>query len=58
MAMAAESKMVEQRKQELEHRAGVERRTLKEKEEHYERNVRRQKEVRQIEGGPQWGTVD
>jgi ankyrin repeat protein len=58
-ATAAESKMIEQRKQELEHRAGVERRMLKEKEEHYERNVRRQKEVRQIEGGPpQWGTVD
>ena len=58
-AMAAESKMIEQRKQELEHRAGVERRMLKEKEEHYERNVKRQKEVRQIEGGPpQWGTVD
>jgi ankyrin repeat protein len=57
-ATAAESKMVEQRKQELEHRASVEKRMLKEKEEHYERNVRRQKEVRQIEGGPQWGTVD
>jgi hypothetical protein len=57
-AMAAESKMIEQRKQEVEHRAGLERRMLKEKEEHYERNVRRQKEVRQIEGAPQWGTVD
>lgn len=58
-AMAVESKMIEQRKLELEHRATVERRMLKEKEEHYERNVKRQKEVRQIEGGPpQWGTVD
>ncbi|CBX93198.1 hypothetical protein IAQ61_008921 [Plenodomus lingam] len=44
-AMAAEAKMVEQRRSELEHRAGVERRMLKEKEDVYERNVARQKEV-------------
>lgn len=42
---AAEAKMIEQRKGELEHRAGVERRMLKEKEDVYERNVARQKEV-------------
>lgn len=44
-AMAFEARMVEQRKGEIEHRAGVERRMLKEKEELYERNVVRQKEV-------------
>lgn len=62
-AMSAELKMIEQRKMEVEHRAGVERKMLAEKEEFYERNVRRQREVRQIEGGgnagtAQWGTVD
>jgi ankyrin repeat protein len=57
-AMALELEMSDQRKQELEHRAGVERMLMKEKEEHYERNVKRQKEVRQIAGPPQWGTVD
>ncbi|USP81120.1 hypothetical protein yc1106_08394 [Curvularia clavata] len=60
-AMNAEQKMIEQRKLEVEHRANVERKMLKEKEEFFERNVKRQKEIRQIEGGssvPQWGTVD
>jgi hypothetical protein len=60
-AMAAEMKMIEQRKLEVEHRASVEKKMLKDKEEFYERNVRRQKEVKQIEGSsgtPQWGTVD
>ena len=57
--MAAESHLIEKRKEEVEHRANLERKMLKEKEEHYERNAKRQKEVRQIEGGvPQWGTVD
>lgn len=42
---AAESRMIEQRKAELEHRAGVERRMLKDKEDVYERNVKRQTEV-------------
>ncbi|CAE7024015.1 hypothetical protein CFE70_003393 [Pyrenophora teres f. teres 0-1] len=57
--LAAESHLIEKRKEEVEYRANVERKLLKEKEEHYERNVKRQKEVRQIEGGvPQWGTVD
>jgi hypothetical protein len=45
VAAAHETRMVEQRKREIEHRAGVERRMLKEKEELYERNVVRQKEV-------------
>jgi len=44
-SMAHEVRMVEQRKGEIEHRAGVERLMLKEKEELYERNVARQKEV-------------
>ncbi|KAF1834523.1 ankyrin [Decorospora gaudefroyi] len=57
-AMAAEGKMIEQRRQEVEHRATVERKMLREKEEFYERNVKRQKEVRQIEGKGQWGSVD
>ncbi|KAJ4325018.1 hypothetical protein N0V94_000902 [Neodidymelliopsis sp. IMI 364377] len=45
IALANEAKMVEQRKGEIDHRAGVERRMLKEKEELYDRNVARQKEV-------------
>ncbi|RAR03762.1 ankyrin repeat-containing protein [Stemphylium lycopersici] len=59
-AVSVETKLIEARKAEVEHRANVERRMLKEKEEFYERNVKRQREVRQIEGsgGPQWGTVD
>ncbi|KAI8934701.1 hypothetical protein NX059_008390 [Plenodomus lindquistii] len=44
-AIAAEAKMIEQRRGELEHRAGVERRMLKDKEDVYERNVARQKDV-------------
>ncbi|KAJ8117788.1 hypothetical protein OPT61_g1095 [Boeremia exigua] len=44
-AAVHEAKMIEQRKGEVEHRAGVERRMLKEKEELYERNVARQKEI-------------
>ena len=44
-AMAHESRMMEQRKGEIEHRASMERRMLKDKEELYERNVVRQKEV-------------
>lgn len=44
-AAAHEARMTDQRRGELEHRAGVERRMLKEKEELYERNVVRQKEV-------------
>lgn len=42
---AAEMRLIEQRKGELEHRAGVERRMLKDKEDVYERNVKRQTEV-------------
>jgi len=37
-----EKKLIEVRKGEVEHRAGVERKALKEKEELYERNVKRQ----------------
>ncbi|KAH6618802.1 ankyrin repeat-containing domain protein [Boeremia exigua] len=44
-SLAHETRIGEQRKGELEHRAGVERRMLREKEELYERNVARQKEV-------------
>lgn len=44
-AAAHEARMMEQRKGEIEHRAGVERRVLKEKEEMYERNVARQKGI-------------
>jgi ankyrin repeat protein len=44
-AVAAEGRLIEQRKSELEHRAGVERRMLKDKEDVYERNVKRQTEV-------------
>ncbi|KAF1929347.1 ankyrin [Didymella exigua CBS 183.55] len=44
-AAAHEARMVDVRKGEIEHRAGVERRMLKEKEELYDRNVARQKEV-------------
>lgn len=43
--LASEAKMIEQRKSELDHRAGVERRMLKDKEDVYERNVKRQTEV-------------
>ncbi|KAF3048286.1 hypothetical protein E8E12_011625 [Didymella heteroderae] len=42
---AHEARMVEVRKGELEHRVGLERRMLKEKEELYERNVARQEEI-------------
>lgn len=45
LALAHEARMTEQRKGEIEHRAGVERRMLKEKEDLYERNVGRQKEI-------------
>jgi ankyrin repeat protein len=44
-AAVAENRMIEQRKGELEHRANVERRMLKDKEDVYERNVKRQTEV-------------
>ncbi len=44
-AAAAEARMIEQRKSEVEHRAGVERRMLKEKEDLYDRNVKRQMDV-------------
>ena len=44
-AIVAEAKMIEQRKIELEHRSGVERRMLKEKEDLYDRNVKRQMDV-------------
>ncbi|KAL1601105.1 hypothetical protein SLS59_005775 [Nothophoma quercina] len=44
-AAAHEARMMEQRKGETEHRAGVERRVLKVKEEMYERNVARQKGI-------------
>jgi hypothetical protein len=42
---SAESRLIEQRKAELEHRAVMERRMLKDKEDVYERNVKRQTEV-------------
>ena len=42
---ASEAKLIEQRKSELEHRAGVERRMLKEKEDLYDRNMKRQMDV-------------
>lgn len=44
-AVASEARLIDQRKGELEHRAGVERRMLKDKEDVYERNVGRQKDV-------------
>ncbi|KAF3052214.1 hypothetical protein E8E11_010159 [Didymella keratinophila] len=44
-AATHEARMAEVRKGELEHRVGVERRMLKEKEEMYERNVARQEGV-------------
>jgi ankyrin repeat protein len=44
-AAIAESRLIEQRKGELEHRATMERRMLKDKEDVYERNVKRQVEV-------------
>ncbi|KAL6711325.1 hypothetical protein ACN47E_005856 [Coniothyrium glycines] len=54
-----EERAIEVRKGELEHRVGVERRLLKDKEEVYERNVARQKDERPaIDGAPQWGNVD
>lgn len=46
-AYAQEAKMIQQRQGELEYRAGVERRALKEKEELYERNVKRQMAITQ-----------
>jgi ankyrin repeat protein len=42
---SAEGRLIEQRKTELDHRAGVERRMLKDKEDVYERNVKRQTDV-------------
>jgi ankyrin repeat protein len=42
---AHEAKLMQQRQAELEHRTGVERKALKEKEELYERNVKRQLQV-------------
>ncbi|KAF1977804.1 ankyrin [Bimuria novae-zelandiae CBS 107.79] len=70
-AVVAESRMVEVRKGEVEHRAGVERRALKEKEEHMGRNVKMQMQIQDrvdesarvhagLRGGKQieWGTVD
>ncbi|KAH7090638.1 hypothetical protein FB567DRAFT_437865 [Paraphoma chrysanthemicola] len=44
-AVIAEGRLIEQRKGELEHRATVERRMLKDKEDVYERNVKRQTEL-------------
>ncbi|KAJ4368980.1 hypothetical protein N0V83_006062 [Neocucurbitaria cava] len=44
-AIVSEAKLIEQRKSELEHRSGVERRMLKEKEDLYDRNVKRQMDV-------------
>ncbi|CAO2650980.1 Nn.00g092770.m01.CDS01 [Neocucurbitaria sp. VM-36] len=44
-AMASEARLIEQRKGELEHKAGMERRMLKEKEDLYDRNVKRQMDV-------------
>ncbi|CAI6255101.1 unnamed protein product [Periconia digitata] len=46
-AFAAEKKLVEARKAEVEHRANVERCALKEKEDLYERNVKRQLQITQ-----------
>lgn len=46
--IASEAKMIEQRKGELEHRAGVEKRMLKDKEDVYERNVGRQKGLMKV----------
>jgi hypothetical protein len=40
-----EKKLIEARKSEVEHRVGVERKVLKEKEEVYERNVKRQLQI-------------
>ncbi|KAF1962744.1 hypothetical protein CC80DRAFT_461047 [Byssothecium circinans] len=54
---AHEARLIEKRKEEVEYRAAVERRALKEKEEIYDRNVKRQQDRPAIEG-PQWGTVD
>jgi ankyrin repeat protein len=45
IALANERELSEQRKKELDHRVGWERRMLKEKEELYERNVGRQKDL-------------
>ena len=42
-----EQRLIKERQKELEHRAGVERKALKEKEELYERNVKRQREITQ-----------
>ncbi|KAH7075499.1 hypothetical protein BKA63DRAFT_511624 [Paraphoma chrysanthemicola] len=44
-AVIAEGRLIEQRKGELDHRATVERRMLKDKEDVYERNVKRQTEL-------------
>lgn len=52
-AMVHEARMAEQRKGEIEHRAGVERRMLKEKEELYERNVARQEVTKRLDESAQ-----
>ncbi|KAJ4298060.1 hypothetical protein N0V90_005959 [Kalmusia sp. IMI 367209] len=71
-AFAAEKMLIEARKGEVEHRAGVERRALKEKEEHMGRNVKMQMQIqdrvdesaklhaglRQDRKALEWGTVD
>lgn len=47
VAFAHEQRLIKERQKELDHRAAVERKALKEKEELYERNVKRQKEITQ-----------
>ncbi|KAF2016840.1 hypothetical protein BU24DRAFT_459962 [Aaosphaeria arxii CBS 175.79] len=44
---AHEQRLIKERQSETEHRANVERRALKEKEDLYERNMKRQKEITQ-----------
>lgn len=71
-ALMAESRMVDVRKGKVEHRAGVERKVLKEKEEHMGRNMKMQMQIqdrvdestklhaglRQDRKALEWGTVD
>lgn len=70
-AYVAENRLIEMRKGEIEHRAGVERRALKEKEEQMGRNVKMQMQIQDrvdesaklhagLKNGKQieWGTVD
>ncbi|KAF2789859.1 hypothetical protein K505DRAFT_327969 [Melanomma pulvis-pyrius CBS 109.77] len=45
MGYAGEAKLVKLRQQEVEHRAGVERKALEQKEQLYERNVKRQRQL-------------